>query len=149
MVAESLITARVTSEMKERFAAVARYQALSESALLKRLVEAALVTVTAVKPQVTQAVEPVPVGGKISVRLRNDDLLLLRERAKARAMPTERRRDQCHRSEPEPNCSCSEPWRGTERCEQGGSASAATRTQRHACPHQVPNQLESRELAER
>ena len=44
--------------------------------------------VTAVKPQVTQAVEPVPVGGKISVRLRNDDLLLLRERAKARAMPT-------------------------------------------------------------
>lgn len=74
--------------MKERFAAVARYQALSESALLKRLVEAALVAVTAVKPQVTQAVEPVPVGGKISVRLRSDDLLLLRERARARAMPT-------------------------------------------------------------
>jgi hypothetical protein len=88
MVADSLITARVTSEMKERFAAVARYQALSESALLKRLVEAALVAVTAVKPQVTQAVEPVPVGGKISVRLRSDDLLVLRERAKARAMPT-------------------------------------------------------------
>ena len=87
MVADSLITARVTSEMKERFAAVARYHALSESALLKRLVEAALVAVTAVKPQVTQAVEPVPVGGKISVRLRSDDLLLLRERAKARAMP--------------------------------------------------------------
>jgi hypothetical protein len=87
MVADSLITARVTSEMKERFAAVARYQALSESALLKRLVEAALVAVTAVKPLVTQAVEPVPVGGKISVRLRNDDLLLLRERARARAMP--------------------------------------------------------------
>jgi hypothetical protein len=88
MVADSLITARVTSETKERFAAVARYQAMSESALLKRLVEAALVAVTAVKPQVTQAVEPVPVGGKISVRLRSDDLLLLRERAKARAMPT-------------------------------------------------------------
>ena len=88
MVADSLITARVTSEMKERFAAVARYQALSESALLKRLVEAALLTVTAVQPQVTEAVEPVPVGGKISVRLRADDLLLLRERAKARAMPT-------------------------------------------------------------
>jgi Bacterial mobilisation protein (MobC) len=88
MVADSLITARVTSEMKERFAAVARYQALSESALLKRLVEAALVAVTAVKPQVTQTVEPVSFGGKISVRLRNDDLVLLRERAKARAMPT-------------------------------------------------------------
>jgi hypothetical protein len=88
MVADSLITARVTSEMKERFAAVARYQALSESALLKRLVGAALLTVTAVQPQVTEAVEPVPVGGKISVRLRTDDLLLLRERARAREMPT-------------------------------------------------------------
>ena len=53
MVADSLITARVTSEMKERFAAAARYQALSESALLKRLVEAALLTVSAVKPEVT------------------------------------------------------------------------------------------------
>ena len=88
MVADSLITARVTSEMKERFTAAARYQALSESALLKRLVEAALLTVTAVQTRVTEAVEPVPVGGKISVRLRTDDLLLLRERAKARAMPT-------------------------------------------------------------
>ena len=74
--------------MKERFAAVARYQALSESALLKRVIEAALVAVSAVKPQVMQAVEPVPIGGKISVRLRSDDLLVLRERAKARAMPT-------------------------------------------------------------
>ena len=88
MVADSLITARVTSKMKERFAAVARYQALSESALLKRLVEAALLTVTVVQPQVTEVVEPVPIGGKISVRLRSDDLLQLRERAKARTMPT-------------------------------------------------------------
>jgi hypothetical protein len=42
MIADSLITARVTSEMKERFAAAARARALSESALLKRFVEAAL-----------------------------------------------------------------------------------------------------------
>ena len=88
MVADSLITARVTSELKERFAAVARYQALSESALLKRLVEAALVAVSAVKPEVPHAVEPVPIDGKISVRLRTDDLLQLRDRAKARVMPT-------------------------------------------------------------
>ena len=88
MVADSLITARVTSELKERFAALARYQALSESALLKRLVEAALVAVTAVKPPVTEVVEPVPIDGKISVRLRTDDLLQLRDRARARVMPT-------------------------------------------------------------
>ena len=88
MVADSLITARVTSEMKERFAAAARAQALSQSALLKRLVEAALLTATTRQPAVTETVEPVPIDGKITVRLRIDDLLLLRERAKARVMPT-------------------------------------------------------------
>src|SRR5271156_1484775 len=88
MVADSLITARVSSDMKERFRAVARYQGLSESTLLKRLVEAALLTAAAVRPQIPESIEPVAVGGKISVRLRTDDLLLLRERAKARAMPT-------------------------------------------------------------
>jgi hypothetical protein len=88
MIADSLITARVTAETKERFAVFARYQGLSESALLKRLVEAALLTAVAVKPQVIEPVKPVAVGGKISVRLRTDDLLLLRERAQARALPT-------------------------------------------------------------
>jgi predicted DNA binding CopG/RHH family protein len=88
MIADSLITARVTSEMKERFRAVACYQGLSESTLLKRLVEAALLTAAAVRPQLPEAIEPVAAGGKISVRLRTDDMLLLRERAKARAMPT-------------------------------------------------------------
>jgi hypothetical protein len=88
MIADSLITARVTSELKERFAAAARCQALSESALLKRLVEAALLTATTPQLAVTETVEPVPIDGKITVRLRTDDLLLLRERAKARVMPT-------------------------------------------------------------
>jgi Bacterial mobilisation protein (MobC) len=88
MIADSLITARVTSEMKERFAAAARCQALSESALLKRLVGAALLTATTPQLAVTETVEPVPIDGKITVRLRTDDLLLLRERAKARVMPT-------------------------------------------------------------
>jgi predicted DNA binding CopG/RHH family protein len=88
MVADSLITARVTSETKERFRAVACYQGLSESTLLKRLVDAALLTTAAVRPQAPESIEPVAAGGKISVRLRTDDLLLLRERAKVRAMPT-------------------------------------------------------------
>jgi predicted DNA binding CopG/RHH family protein len=87
MVADSLITARVTSEMKERFRAVACYQGLSESTLLKCLL-AALLTAATVRPQVPESIEPVAVGGKISVRLQTDDLLLLRERAKTRAMPT-------------------------------------------------------------
>ena len=44
MVADSLIATRVTASTKERFAALARSQGLSESALLKRFIDAALLT---------------------------------------------------------------------------------------------------------
>jgi len=88
MAANALISARVTVDMKERFAAVARQQEQSESALLKRLVQAALMTAAVAKPEVIQRVETVAATGKVSVRLRPDDLLLLRERATARAIPT-------------------------------------------------------------
>jgi hypothetical protein len=50
--------------------------------------EAALLTATSPQPAVTETVEAVPIDGKITVRLRTDDLLLLRERAKARVTPT-------------------------------------------------------------
>jgi len=78
----------VTRETKARFTALARAQGLTESALLKRFVDAALVPTTPSKPQSPDAVEPVSAIGRLSIRLRSDDLLLLRERAKARAMPT-------------------------------------------------------------
>jgi hypothetical protein len=88
MVADSLITARVTSQTKERFTTFAHCQGLSESAALKRLVDAALLSSVAMLPKAIEAVEPAPQGGKISVRLRTDDLLLLRERAQRRELPT-------------------------------------------------------------
>lgn len=91
MAADALIAARVSSGTKERFATLARCQGLSESALLKRLIEAALLTAAVIQPQISESVEPVdPVArsGKVSVRLRTDDLLLLRERARARSLPT-------------------------------------------------------------
>jgi hypothetical protein len=78
----------VTRYTKARFAALARNQGITESAFLKRLVDASLVPTTMVKPPSTDAIEPVCATGRLSVRLRSDDLLLLRERAKARAMPT-------------------------------------------------------------
>ena len=84
MAANALISARVTVDMKERFAAVARQQEQSESVLLKRLVEAALMTAAVAKPEVIHRVETVAATGKVSVRLRPDDLLLLRERAQRR-----------------------------------------------------------------
>jgi hypothetical protein len=66
MVADSRITARVKSETKERFADFARRQGLSESAMLKRLVDAALMTAAVMQPQVS---EPVAQGGKIGGEL--------------------------------------------------------------------------------
>jgi hypothetical protein len=78
----------VTRDTKARFAALARTQGITESALLKRFVDAALVPITPSKPQSPGAVEPVIAAGRLSIRLRSDDLLLLRERAQAREMPT-------------------------------------------------------------
>ena len=78
----------VTRETKGRFAALAHNQGITESAFLKRLVDASLVSTTVVKPPSPGAVEPVNATGRLSIRLRSDDLLVLRERAKARAMPT-------------------------------------------------------------
>lgn len=74
--------------MKERFRAVARQQGLSESALLKRLVDTALLGTGVITAPTTEPVDPVATGGKISVRLRPDDLVLLRERARVRSLPT-------------------------------------------------------------
>jgi hypothetical protein len=88
MSAHAYIAARVPSDTKAKFAVVARHYGVSESVLLRRLVENALVTAVAVNTLQPEPVEPVAVSGKISVRLRTDDLLLLRERAKARQMPT-------------------------------------------------------------
>ena len=78
----------VTRETKVRFAALAHEQGITTSALLKRLLDASLVPTTVVKPQSPESVEPVVTSGRLSIRLLSDDLLLLRERAKARAMPT-------------------------------------------------------------
>jgi hypothetical protein len=88
MSAHAYIAARVPSDTKAKFAVVARYHGVSESVLLRRLVEGALVTAVAASTIQPEPVEPVEASGKISVRLRSDDLLLLRERAKARQMPT-------------------------------------------------------------
>ena len=78
----------VTRDAKARFATLAQDQGITTSALLKRLVDASLVPTTVVKPQSPDSVEPVQASGRLSIRLRADDLVLLRERAAAREMPT-------------------------------------------------------------
>jgi hypothetical protein len=88
MSAHAYIAARVPSDTKAKFATVARHHGVSESVLLRRLVEGALVAAAAVSTLQPEPVEPVAASGKISVRLPRDDLLLLRERAQARQIPT-------------------------------------------------------------
>jgi hypothetical protein len=72
-------------QTKERFASAAARQGLSESALLKRLVDQMLATGS---EQSVAAVVPVdPRDARVTVRLVPEDRALLRERAAARTMP--------------------------------------------------------------
>jgi len=83
MNANSLIAARVPSIIKERFSIVAQRHGVSESVLLRRLVEDALVTAGETVSRETKVANLRP-PEKISVRLRPDDFRLLRERAEVR-----------------------------------------------------------------
>src|SRR5882762_4061771 len=77
----------VPTETKQRFAALACHQGLSESALLKRLVELTLQTVYVIAMAPASADSQAGRVSRLSIRLRPDDQILLRERAAARGMP--------------------------------------------------------------
>jgi hypothetical protein len=76
----------VSNEAKQRFARAAARQSLSESALLKRLVEQMLASA-----EIDDVAEPVapsdPRNARLTVRLVPEDRALLLERAAARSMP--------------------------------------------------------------
>jgi len=86
--ADKLIVARVSSETKARLRAFAQRQQLSESALLRRLVEFVLLK-AALSPIITESPTGARSlrGARLMIRLRPDDQILLRERAAARGMP--------------------------------------------------------------
>ena len=77
----------VTRDMKERFAAVARHQGLSESTLLKRLVDLMLQTAGAGEIAAVAAARLSARDSRLTVRLHPADHSLLRERAAGRSMP--------------------------------------------------------------
>jgi len=81
------LKAWISIETKERFAAVARHQGLSESAMLKRLVDLMLQTAGAGEAPAIPGPPRSRKGSRLTVRLRADDQVLLRERAAARGMP--------------------------------------------------------------
>ena len=76
----------VARDTKERFAAVARRQGLSDSALLKRLVD--LMLHTAGGGETAAVADRAGRDSRLTVRLHPTDQALLRERAAARGMPT-------------------------------------------------------------
>jgi hypothetical protein len=80
------LTTWVTRETKERFAAVARHQGLSDSALLKRLVELMLQGASAAEVGTPGDAGRTLRDSRLTVRIRPDDQQLLRERAAARGM---------------------------------------------------------------
>jgi hypothetical protein len=80
------LTTWVTRETKERFAAVARFQGLSDSGLLKRLVELMLQSASAAEVGTPGGADRASRDSRLTVRIRPDDQLLLRERAAARGM---------------------------------------------------------------
>jgi hypothetical protein len=87
MKADRFIVARVSSETKAKLHAFAGRQHLSESALLRRLVELVLV-----KGGLSPVLTDTPTGAmpmraaRLMIRLPTDDYILLRERAVARGM---------------------------------------------------------------
>lgn len=81
------LTTWVSRETKERFAAVARHQGLSDSALLKRLVDLMLQATSAGLVASEGGSQRGARGSRLTVRLRTDDQALLRERSAARGMP--------------------------------------------------------------
>ena len=78
------LTTWVNRETKTRFASVARHQGVSDSALLKRLINTMLQAGSA---DGVAAEGPAGRVSRLSIRLRPDDQILLRERAAARGMP--------------------------------------------------------------
>ncbi|HVP35148.1 MAG TPA: hypothetical protein VMT09_16100 [Steroidobacteraceae bacterium] len=75
----------VSAETKQRFASAAARQGLSESALLKRLIDQMLAAGAADEAAVAAPV--VARDARVTIRLVADDRALLRERAAARMMP--------------------------------------------------------------
>jgi len=86
MNAGQFIATRVSSETKSRLRALAQRQQLSESALLKRLVEMTLRSAGDFDDELLRPGSRTGRARRIHVRLRHEDHLLLHERATARGM---------------------------------------------------------------
>jgi hypothetical protein len=82
----ALIACRVTSETKARVRRLAERDGITESALLRQLLDVVLRTAGPDEPQMLPPTEKVNRDARLNVRLEPEDWRLLRERAKGRGM---------------------------------------------------------------
>ena len=76
----------VSGQVKQRLSAVAACQGISDSSLLRRLIEQMLAS-SGLEVSVPAVVRADTRGARLTIRLMPDDRLLLRERAAARSIP--------------------------------------------------------------
>jgi len=85
--ADAFIHCRVPVATKAAFGVLARYQGMTGSALLRRMIDLSFQSAGVVSGTDAVAARlPSARGSRLTVRLRGDDQLLLRERAAARGM---------------------------------------------------------------
>ena len=82
----ALIACRVTSETKARVRRLAERDGITESALLRQLLDVVLRTANLDEPPAMALADKVNRRGRVNMRLEPEDWRLLRERAKARGM---------------------------------------------------------------
>lgn len=81
------ISTWVSADTRQQFAAVARRNGLSESALLRRLIEQMLLTAEATESECIPDRRRASRSARLMMRLEPGDRILLRDRAAARRMP--------------------------------------------------------------
>lgn len=87
MAAEAFIHCRLPAATKAALGALARHQGLTDSALLKRMIDLTLQSTSAVPPvSAVGTNDRGPRPSRLMVRLHADDQMLLRERAAARGI---------------------------------------------------------------
>ncbi len=86
--ADAFINCRVTSQRKAHVRALAERRGISESALVQELLEDALRTACLGELPVPAPSDRVNRNARVTVRLKPEDGMLLRERAQARRMPS-------------------------------------------------------------
>lgn len=87
MAVDAFIQCRVTSETKELIRALAARQRITESALVKRLLEVVLHSTATLGDPQAEPVDRTGRDARLYVRMEPNDPLLLRERATSRGMP--------------------------------------------------------------